>query len=187
MRPGSSFISFSRRFKRILPVAPVSLPLPALHFCDPGQKQLVGIAFSGGLGEAFTLLLQQVLKRARLGLAALGELDLDFRQPLLGQAFKGRQQIGDVALDQPLYTRRCHSRRRKGIAKGVLELVEGTLLSPFFQRAQRLAAALGLGPNRGDGNDLFVQPSSASAVDGKTPHEHDTRLRPGTFDHGNPR
>src|SRR4029077_18617284 len=54
-----------------LPVAPVSLPLPALHFCDPGQKQLVGIAFSGGLGEAFTLLLQQVLKRARLGLAAL--------------------------------------------------------------------------------------------------------------------
>ncbi len=154
---------------------------------DAGKEQLVGIELGGGLGDALALLLEQLRQRSRLGLAALGELHLDLREALVGKALQRRQEIGDVALDERLHARRRHVGRRPGIAQRLLELVQGALLAAFAERAQRFAVALGLGPDRGDRDDLLVQPRGAGAVDRKPPHQHHARLRAGAFNHGNAR
>ena len=78
-------------------------------------------------------------------------------------------------------------RRRARVAQRLLELVERPLLAALAERPQRLAVALGLGPDRGDRDDLLVQPRGAGAVDGEAPHQHDARLRAGPIDHGDAR
>ena len=86
-----------------LPVATVGRALAALELADDRKEQLVGIELGGGLGDAFALLHEQLRERARLGLAALGQLYLDLPQALAGQALERRQEVGDVALDQRLH------------------------------------------------------------------------------------
>src|SRR4051812_27473260 len=79
-----------------LPVAAVSLALPALLLGNAGKEKLVGIELRSRLVDTFALLLQQVRKRARLALSALGELNLDRCEAFTGDPFERGQQVGDV-------------------------------------------------------------------------------------------
>src|SRR4030081_1711139 len=75
------------------PMAAVSFPLPSLHLRDAREQELVGIELGGRLGNPLALLLQQLSQQSCLGLAALGELNLDLRKALAGQPFERRQKI----------------------------------------------------------------------------------------------
>jgi len=57
------------------------------------------------------------------GLKALGESGEE-RTPLIGDLFKRRSEISDIALDQRLDARDSHRRRRAGIAQGFFEFGE---------------------------------------------------------------
>ncbi len=121
------------------------------------------------------------------GYDALGEIDLHFREALVGDLLKRRNEIGDVALDQCLDAREGHCRRAASLAQGFFELVERPLLAAFAERLERLQVALGFGPDRRYRDDLFVQARGACAINGQASHEHQARLRARPFDDGDAR
>jgi len=186
MRPGSSFISFSRRSKRVRQWRRSASRSRRSASAMPGKSSWSESRSADALAMRLRCCSSSSVSERASVSPRLASWTFT-SEALVDEAFECRQQVGDIALDQRLHARRCHLRRRAGIAERFFELVKGALLTAFAERPQRLAVALGLSPDRRNRDDLFVQPSGASAVNGKPSHEHHTRLRAGAFDYGNAR
>ena len=148
---------------------------------DARQQQLVRIELGVGLGDALALLFQQFGQRFRFGLAAFGKIDLRLSR---GARWRCVSSVGTRSAMSRSTSAWMRATAIAGAArasrKRLFELIERSLFAAFAERRQRLAVALGLGPDRRHRDDLFVQARGAGAIHGEAPHEHErAAARPG--------
>ena len=81
------------------------------------EGELIGIELLCRLGDARSLLFEQVGQRARFLLASLLELRRNRRQSLRRDLFQGRDKVGDILGDESLDTGDGGAGRFAGVAQ----------------------------------------------------------------------